>query len=102
MIPPLAVRSELYDVLTVPFGNDVVVTANVAGLEITVICKFAAAVPAGESESVACAVKLYVPVAVVLPWITPAVVSISPEGKLPLVFCQVYGATPPLATNGRL
>ena len=52
----------------------------------------------GLSESVTCAVKLEVPVAVGMPEMTPVPTPRpSPVGREPAVINQEYGATPPAA-----
>ena len=55
---------------------------------------------AGLPESVTMAVKLYVPVAVGVPEITPvAALSNRPGGKEPEAIDQLYGGVPPLAAS---
>ncbi len=46
--------------------------------------------------SVTVAVKLEVPLAVGIPEINPEGDKVSPEGRLPAVMDQLYGAVPPL------
>jgi hypothetical protein len=61
--------------------------------------KLLVAVVAGLYESVTLAVKVKLPVEVAIPWIEPSVPSVKPGGKVPLVLAQVYGGSPPLASN---
>jgi hypothetical protein len=53
--------------------------------------------PVQPFESVALIVKLNVPFAVGVPESTPAVVSVSPAGRVPVAMLYVYGPVPPLA-----
>ena len=66
----------------------------------TVILKPLVAVCGDPAESVTCAVKLEVPIAVGVPEMTPvALVSDSPAGSEPLDIDQLYGGVPPLAAR---
>lgn len=44
-------------------------------------------------------VKLLVPAVVGVPVITPAVLMVSPAGRVPAVLDQVYGVVPPVAAR---
>lgn len=66
----------------------------------TVIATVSDADCAGLPLSIAVAVKLYVPCAVGVPEIAPLeAASERPDGNLPDVIDQVYGAVPPVALN---
>ena len=80
---------------TAPLGQ--IVTGEFAA---TVMPNALVAVCPGLLASLTCAVKLYEPVAVGVPLITPLLkFNVRPVGKDPLIIAQPYGRVPPLAVS---
>lgn len=61
--------------------------------------KFAAALCAGELESVTLMANEYVPAVIGVPLIWPEEFSVSPAGKDPELADQLYGVFPPVAAS---
>lgn len=92
--PPVAATVWLYAVPSVPAGNVVVVIDGGAG-KLTVIANACVAVCAGLLPSFTCTVKFVAPVGpVAVPEINPALVIVSPAGKLPTLTLYANGASP--------
>ena len=75
----------------VPFGKVVVVMVGAVAAATMIMDSACVSFPAA---LVACTVKLNVPVAVGVPDIAPAVLSVKPPGKFPAVTLHVMGAVP--------
>ena len=65
----------------------------------TVMLRFAAALCAGELESVTFTVNEAVPAVVGVPLICPELLKVRPAGREPELSDQLYGVVPPLAAN---
>ena len=93
---PVAASVALYALPSVALDKAVVVIVGAVPIVgSTVMLKLAVSLP---PVFVALTVKLYVPIAVGVPEITPAGLSVKPTGKLPAVISQVIGAVPVAAS----
>ena len=99
VVPPLAANVAVYAVPTVPPVSEEVVTCTDAPAAVTTMLKFAVALCAGELASVTFTVNDAVPDDVGVPLICPALLSVSPAGKVPEEIDQLYGVVPPLAAS---
>lgn len=89
----------LYELPLFPAVRLVDVIVNVLDAALTAIDSWAEAVCAGDALSFTATVNVAVPLAVGVPEIKPALVSVSPAGKLPEAIDQLYPGVPPLALN---
>ena len=64
-----------------------------------VMLSCAVSVDGVDSESATCTVKVEDPTVVGVPEIAPALLKVSPAGRLPDARVQVYGVTPPTAAR---
>src|SRR5471030_2180035 len=94
LLPPLAVMVWLYAATVDPFGS-VVGLRVIVGQVVTLTVYDR--VPVQPLLAVALSVKVELPAVVGVPERTPAVVRVSPAGRVPLDTVKVYGLLPPLA-----
>ena len=95
--PPDEERVCVYAEFTTPFGAELVVTSKLAAMAMLRLCVSVSAV--GLVLSVARTEKFDVPAEVGVPDITPAPLSESPAGRLPLSSVQDTGTFPPVAVS---
>jgi hypothetical protein len=94
-LPPVAPSDWLYGAPVVPTGNEETVICS-GGLLTTMVSAW---VSVALEESVTCAVKLKLPVALGVPVMAPAVDKVSPPGRDPMVFDHLFPPVPPLAVR---